>query len=99
MEFLDHIMLGFGVALSLQNLAYCFLGVLLGTLIGSFLPETGPSISSFFAYMVEKKLARDPSRFGHGAIEGVAAPEAVNNAAAQTAFIRMLTLGFPAPRR
>jgi putative tricarboxylic transport membrane protein len=70
-----------------------------GTALGSFfgvLPGTGPALSSFATYMVEKKLARDPSRFGKGAIEGVAAPEAANNAAAQTAFIPMLTLGVPA---
>jgi TctA family transporter len=70
-----------------------------GTALGSFfgvLPGTGPALSSFATYMLEKKLARDPSRFGRGAIEGVAAPEAANNAAAQTAFIPMLTLGVPA---
>ncbi|BBK31549.1 TctA family transporter [Stella humosa] len=74
------------------------LPTLRGTAIGAFfgiLPGTGPSISSFSAYMVEKRLARDPSRFGQGAIEGVASPEAANNAAAQTAFIPMLTLGIP----
>ena len=70
-----------------------------GTALGAFfgiLPGTGVALSSFATYMVEKKLARDPSRFGRGAIEGVAAPEAANNAAAQTAFIPMLTLGVPA---
>jgi len=70
-----------------------------GTAVGAFfgvLPGTGPALSSFAAYMLEKKIARDPSRFGRGAIEGVAAPEAANNAAAQTAFIPMLTLGLPA---
>jgi putative tricarboxylic transport membrane protein len=46
--------------------------------------------------MVEKKLAKDPSRFGHGAIEGVAGPESANNADAQCKFIPMLTLGLPA---
>jgi putative tricarboxylic transport membrane protein len=69
-----------------------------GTAVGAFfgvLPGTGPALSSFATYMLEKKLARDPSRFGKGAIEGVAAPEAANNAAAQTAFIPMLTLGVP----
>ena len=69
-----------------------------GTGIGAFfgaLPGTGPSISAFSTYMVEKKLAKDPSRFGKGAIEGVAGPEASNNAAAQTAFIPTLTLGIP----
>jgi putative tricarboxylic transport membrane protein len=70
-----------------------------GTLIGSVLgvlPGGGAIISSFGAYAVEKRLARDPWRFGHGAIEGVAAPESANNAAAQTAFIPLLMLGVPA---
>jgi len=70
-----------------------------GTAVGAcfgVLPGTGPALSSFATYMLEKKIARDPSRFGKGAIEGVAAPEAANNAAAQTAFIPMLTLGIPA---
>ncbi len=70
-----------------------------GTAVGAFfgvLPGTGPALSSFATYLLEKKIARDPSRFGEGAIEGVAAPEAANNAAAQTAFIPMLTLGIPA---
>ena len=53
-------------------------------------------ISSFCSYAVEKKLAKDPDRFGKGAIEGVAAPEAAANAAAFTHFIPMLTLGIPA---
>jgi putative tricarboxylic transport membrane protein len=73
--------------------------ILRGTGIGSFfgvLPGTGPAIASFASYMVEKKLADDPSRFGNGAIEGVAAPEAANNADAQCKFIPMLTLGLPA---
>jgi hypothetical protein len=70
-----------------------------GTGIGAFfgvLPGTGPAIASFASYMVEKKVARDPSRFGRGAIEGVAGPEAANNADAQCKFIPMLTLGLPA---
>ena len=73
--------------------------ILRGTAIGSFfgvLPGTGPAIASFASYMLEKKLAADPSRFGHGAIEGVAAPESANNADAQCKFIPMLTLGLPA---
>jgi putative tricarboxylic transport membrane protein len=73
--------------------------ILRGTAIGSFfgvLPGTGPAIASFASYMVEKKLADDPSRFGKGAIEGVAAPESANNADAQCKFIPMLTLGLPA---
>ena len=69
-----------------------------GTFVGAIfgvLPGTGPALSSFATYMLEKKIARDPSRFGKGAIEGVAAPEAANNASAQTSFIPMLTLGIP----
>jgi TctA family transporter len=69
-----------------------------GTALGAFfglLPGTGPALPTFATYIVEKKLARDPSRFGAGAIEGVAAPEAANNAAVQTAFIPTLTLGIP----
>ncbi|NJD86396.1 MAG: tripartite tricarboxylate transporter permease [Betaproteobacteria bacterium] len=70
-----------------------------GTVLGSFfgaLPGVTASVASFSAYMLEKKLAKDPDRFGKGAIEGVAAPEAANNAAAQTHFIPTLTLGIPA---
>jgi putative tricarboxylic transport membrane protein len=73
--------------------------ILRGTGIGSFfgvLPGTGPAIASFASYMVEKKVAADPSRFGRGAIEGVAGPESANNADAQCKFIPMLTLGLPA---
>src|SRR4029077_19950874 len=70
-----------------------------GTAIGSFfcvLPGTRPAIASFASYMLEKKIAADPARFGKGAIEGVAAPESANNADAQCKFIPMLTLGLPA---
>lgn len=69
-----------------------------GTGIGSFfgaLPGTGASIASFMSYAVEKKVAKDPSRFGNGAIEGITAPESANNAAAQTAFVPTLSLGIP----
>ena len=72
--------------------------IMRGTAIGAFfgtLPGGGPTISAFSAYAVEKKLAKDPSRFGKGAIEGVAAPESANNAAVQCAFITTLTLGIP----
>jgi TctA family transporter len=72
--------------------------ILRGTALGSFfgaLPGTGGVIASFMAYALEKKIARDPSRFGKGAVEGVVAPEAANNAADQTAFIPTLTLGIP----
>src|SRR6266699_1840357 len=73
--------------------------ILRGTGLGAFfgvLPGTGPAIASFASYMLEKKLADDPDRFGKGAIEGVAAPESANNADAQCKFIPMLTLGLPA---
>ena len=72
--------------------------ILRGTALGSFLgllPGGGAVLASFSAYTLEKKISRTPERFGKGAIEGVAAPEAANNAAAQTSFIPMLTLGIP----
>src|SRR3712207_5769657 len=72
--------------------------VLRGTGLGSMLgilPGGGAMLSSFAAYTLEKKLSRTPERFGKGAIEGVAGPEAANNAGAQTSFIPMLTLGIP----
>jgi TctA family transporter len=72
--------------------------VLRGTALGSILgilPGGGALLSSFAAYTLEKKLAKDGSRFGKGDIRGVAGPEAANNAGAQTSFIPMLTLGIP----
>ena len=72
-------------------------GTLLGSALG-ILPGGGPVLASFSAYSLEKKIAKDPSRFGRGAIEGVAGPEAANNAAAQTSFIPMLTLGIAIER-
>ncbi len=82
-----------------DDIAASWKPILRGTALGSalgILPGTGPLISSFASYGLERSLARDPSRFGHGAIEGVAGPEAANNAAALTHFIPMLTLGIPA---
>lgn len=73
--------------------------VLRGTAIGGvlgLLPGGGPMLSSFSAYALEKRIADDPSRFGNGALEGVAAPEAANNAGAQMSFVPLLTLGVPA---
>src|SRR3989475_3112667 len=69
-------------------------GTVLGSILG-ILPGGGAVIASFAAYTFEKRIAKDPSRFGKGAIAGVAAPESANNAAAQTAFIPLLTLGIP----
>jgi putative tricarboxylic transport membrane protein len=69
-------------------------GTFLGSILG-VLPGGGAIISSFASYSLEKRLAKDPSRFGKGAIEGVAGPEAANNAGAQASFIPMLALGIP----
>jgi TctA family transporter len=72
--------------------------VLRGTLCGSLLgilPGGGAILSSFTAYMLEKKSSRNPESFGKGNIRGVAAPESANNAAAQTSFVPLLTLGIP----
>ena len=72
--------------------------ILRGTSIGSILgilPGSGSILGSFAAYSIEKKISRNRSEFGNGAIEGVAAPEAANNAGAQTSFIPLLTLGIP----
>lgn len=72
--------------------------ILRGTAIGSFLgilPGSGSILGSFAAYAIEKKVSKHSAEFGHGAIEGVAAPESANNAGAQTSFIPMLTLGIP----
>ncbi|WP_216635402.1 tripartite tricarboxylate transporter permease [Paracoccus aminovorans] len=69
-------------------------GTVLGAILG-LLPGNGAVLGPFASYAVEKRLAKDPSRFGKGAIEGVAGPESANNAGAQTSFIPMLTLGIP----
>jgi putative tricarboxylic transport membrane protein len=69
-------------------------GTLLGTALG-ILPGNGAVLGPFASYALEKKLAKDPSRFGRGAIEGVAGPESANNAGAQSSFIPLLTLGIP----
>ena len=88
-----------GLMPSRQDLAAMVKPMLRGTALGSVLgvlPGGGAILASFASYSVEKRLARDQSRFGRGAIEGVAGPESANNAAAQTSFIPMLTLGIPA---
>src|SRR5262245_29259280 len=69
-------------------------GSLLGFFVG-VLPGGGAIISSFISYALEKKFSQHPERFGKGAIEGVAAPEAANNAAATSSFVPLLTLGIP----
>ena len=73
--------------------------VLRGTAIGSalgVLPGGGHVLAAFMSYSVEKRVSKHPEKFGRGAIEGVASPESANNAAAQTSFIPLLTLGLPA---
>jgi TctA family transporter len=72
--------------------------ILRGTTIGSILgilPGGGAALAAFGAYTVEKKSSKHSEEFGKGAIEGVAGPESANNAAAQTSFIPLLTLGIP----
>ncbi|GAA1904793.1 tripartite tricarboxylate transporter permease [Nocardioides lentus] len=70
-------------------------GSVIGFVLG-VLPGGGAVLASLVAYAVEKRRAKDPSRFGRGAVEGVAAPETANNAAATSSFIPLLTLGIPA---
>jgi putative tricarboxylic transport membrane protein len=69
-------------------------GTFIGSLLG-ILPGGGAVVSSFAAYTIEKRLSKHPQKFGTGIIEGVAAPESANNAAAQASFIPLLTLGIP----
>ena len=72
-----------------------------GTAIGfplGALPAGGAEIPTFLSYAVERRLARDPSQFGHGAIEGVAGPEAANNASAAGTLVPLLALGLPTSR-
>jgi putative tricarboxylic transport membrane protein len=87
-----------GFMLSWKQIKAAAPAVLRGTGIGSvlgILPGGGAMLSSFAAYAVEKKVSKTPKEFGRGAIQGVAGPEAANNAGAQTSFIPLLTLGIP----
>jgi len=87
-----------GLMPRLSDLKAAFPAMVRGTAIGSLLgvlPGGGAALPPFTAYALEKKIAKDPSRFGKGAIEGVAGPESANNAGAQTSFIPLLTLGIP----
>src|SRR6266480_1017964 len=87
-----------GLWLTKQQFKDAWPAVLRGTGLGSILgllPGGGAMLASFGSYALEKKLAKDPSRFGKGAIQGVAGPESANNAGAQTSFIPLLTLGIP----
>jgi putative tricarboxylic transport membrane protein len=87
-----------GLWLSVEQFRKAWPAVLRGTGLGSFLgllPGGGAMLASFASYALEKKIADDPGQFGKGAIQGVAGPEAANNAGAQTSFIPLLTLGIP----
>ncbi len=83
-----------GMAELRQSLWPIIRGTVIGGALG-ILPGNGAVLGAFASYTVEKKIAKDPSRFGRGAIEGVAGPESANNAGAQTSFIPLLTLGIP----
>jgi TctA family transporter len=83
---------------SRDDFARSWPAVLRGTGLGAalgILPGGGALLASFVAYATEKRLSSEPERFGKGAMEGVAAPESANNAAAQTSFVPLLTLGIP----
>jgi len=69
-------------------------GTLIGTLFGA-MPGTGPTITTFIAYAFERRVSRTPERFGHGAIEGVASPEAASHSKTQVDFIPTMSLGIP----
>jgi TctA family transporter len=88
-----------GLWLTREDIRSIIRPVLRGTALGSalgVLPGAGHVLASFASYSLEKRISRHPQTFGHGAIEGVAGPESANNAAAQTSFIPLLTLGLPA---
>jgi putative tricarboxylic transport membrane protein len=69
-------------------------GTVIGFPFGS-IPAGGAEIPTFLSYAIERKLAKNPEEFGHGAIEGVAGPEAANNASSTGAMVPLLTLGLP----
>lgn len=87
-----------GLWLSREQFAKAWPAALRGTGLGSFLgllPGGGAMLGAFASYALEKRVSPNPSEFGQGAIQGVAGPEAANNAGAQTSFIPLLTLGIP----
>jgi TctA family transporter len=77
-----------------QSFAPMVRGTLVGTLFGA-MPGTGPTISTFVAYAFERKVSKTPERFGHGALEGVASPEAASHSKTQVDFIPTMSLGIP----
>jgi len=87
-----------GLLPDLHDWVVCKWAVLRGTVIGFFLgilPGGGAVLASFVSYAIEKRVSKYPEKFGTGVIEGVAAPESANNAAAQSSFIPLLSLGIP----
>ncbi len=83
---------------SREELKTAFPAMWRGTFVGSLcalIPGTGPTIASFVAYALEKKITRTPERFGHGAVEGVASPEASTHSSVQGDFIPTMSLGIP----
>src|SRR5580704_12267220 len=83
---------------SKAELKQAFFPMVRGTLVGALfgaMPGTGPTITTFIAYALEKKISKTPERFGHGALEGVASPEAASHAKTQVDFIPTMSLGIP----
>ncbi|MEO8848833.1 MAG: tripartite tricarboxylate transporter permease, partial [Casimicrobiaceae bacterium] len=83
---------------SKAELKQAFMPMLRGTLIGTLfgaMPGTGPTITTFIAYAFERKISKTPERFGHGALEGVASPEAASHSKTQVDFIPTMSLGIP----
>jgi putative tricarboxylic transport membrane protein len=83
---------------SLSEIRRTFPSMLRGGTIGFFLgllPGCAPAVTTFLAYDFEKKVSKHPERFGKGAMEGVAAPEAANNATSSSSFIPLMALGIP----
>ena len=83
---------------SKAELKQSFFPILRGTLIGTAfgaMPGTGPTITTFIAYAIERKVSKTPERFGHGALEGVASPEAASHSKTQVDFIPTMSLGIP----
>lgn len=81
-----------------EDMRRAFFPMIRGSIAGilsGILPGAGPSLGAFLAYGAEKRVSKTPERFGNGAIEGIAAPEAANNASVQAAFIPTLSLGIP----
>lgn len=81
-----------------KDWAECRMAMLRGGLVGfviGLMPGAGPTVAALLAYIVEKKVSPHPERFGHGALDGVAAAESANNSAAHGAMVPMLALGIP----